>query len=297
MIILFSIMNFVVWNVRGVGKGEKCLIIKNLVGKYKIGFLGLIETKHRQTIRNRLKRMWGSDDFVFCESFASETHAGGIVTVWDHSKFVVFTKHVGERWILLEGLIMGVNLDCCVGVVYGPNDRIERRLFFENLKNVIQSINKPLLLLGDFNVVLFPFEKVGVFNDVGSMRDFSDWINDLDLLDLPLHGINYTWRRNESKSKLDRGLCSDDWMRVFPNLRLIGLNRSSSDHNPIALLSDTIINWGPKPFRCFDAWFLNPEFKKFVRREWTNLPHLPINNKLKCNHGIIILTYICHVPN
>lgn len=128
-------MNYLVWNVRGLGKGEKCMTIRNLVAKNRINFLGLIETKHRNTIRRRLKRMWGCDDFAFCESLASETHAGGIVAVWDNSKFCVSRLHINARWILLEGNIKAdtFEFDCCVGIVYGPNDRVERNLFFENL--------------------------------------------------------------------------------------------------------------------------------------------------------------------
>lgn len=136
-------------------------------------------------------------------------------------------------------------------------------------------------------MVLYPFEKVGVVSDVVCMREFSNWIQDLGMIDIPLHGIKFTWRRNESKSKLDRALWSNEWLRVFPNLRLIGLNRCTSDHNPLALLSEAIANWGSKPFRCFDAWFLNPEFRKFVRREWNNLAPSPMNNKLKVLKGSI----------
>lgn len=91
-------MNFLSWNVRGLGKGEKCLNIRKLVVEKKINFLGLIETKHRQPLRCRLKRMWGSDDFEYCESFASETYVGRIVTVWDQS---IFRAHISM--LVLDG--------------------------------------------------------------------------------------------------------------------------------------------------------------------------------------------------
>ena len=66
------------------------------------------------------------------------------------------------------------------------------------------AINKPILLMGDFNVVLHAGERTGTFRCDLSMREFSDWIADLGLIDIPLHGVKFTWRRNESKSKLDR---------------------------------------------------------------------------------------------
>ena len=44
-------------------------------------------------------------------------------------------------------------------------------------------------------------------------------------------------------------------------------------------------NWGPKPFRTFDAWFLNSNFKRFIRNEWANLPTVPLDEKMKILKG------------
>lgn len=117
------------------------------------------------------------------------------------------------------------------------------------------------------------------------MREFSDWIQDLGLMDIPLHGLKFTWRRNDLKSRLAMGLCCNEWLRKFPNMILRGEKRSSSDHNPIVLLSEAKVNWGPTPFRCFDAWFINPGFRKFVSDEWLNLHGLSLDKKLKALKG------------
>ena len=169
-----------------------------------------------------------------------------------------------------------------MGVIYGHNDRIGRYDLFEELKHKVVAINKPILLMGDFNVVLHAGERIGTFRCDRSMREFSEWAVELGLIDIPLHGVKFTWRRNESKSKLDRGLCCHDWLRNFPNLNMVGLNRSFSDHNPLLLSLETCNSWGPKPFRCYDAWFLNPQFKSFLVNEWRNIPNVPLHNKLKC---------------
>lgn len=126
---------------------------------------------------------------------------------------------------------------------------------------------------------------MGTFRCDLSMREFSEWIHDLGLIDIPLHGIIFTWRRNESKSKLDKGLCCDVWFRKFPGLNLVGKKRSVSDHNPLVLSLESLNNWGPKLFKSYDAWFLNPEFKKFVKDEWKNLPNVSLINKLKALKG------------
>ena len=158
-------------------------------------------------------------------------------------------------------------------MIYGHNDRVGRQALFEVIKHRVVAINKPILLMGDFNVILHPGERIGAFRCDLSMRQFLEWIVELGLIDIPLHGVKFTWRRNESKSKPDRGLCCNTWLTKFPNLNMVGLHRSSSDHNPLLLTLEASDNWGPKPFRCFDAWFLNPNFKHFRINEWQNIPN------------------------
>ena len=114
---------------------------------------------------------------------------------------------MGNRWILIEGCINRYNFECCMGVIYGHNDRVGRYALFEEIKQLVLAINKPILLLGDFNVILHSGERIGSFRCDRSMREFSEWIVELGLIDIPLHGVKFTWRRNESKSKLDRGMC------------------------------------------------------------------------------------------
>ena len=204
-----------------------------------------------------------------------------MIATWDKSLFEVENSCTGDRWILLEGCIRSHRMECCVGVIYGQNDRRERSELLQEIKRRVVSINKPCLLMGDFNTVLHPRERSGTFRCVRSMSEFSEWISELNLIDIPLHGIKFTWRRNESKSRLDRALCCQAWLTKFPNLHLTGLKRSISDHNPLLLSLETGNNWGPFPFRCYDAWFLNPNLKGFLMNEWRNIPDTSIHNKLK----------------
>ena len=154
-------MNCITWNIRGIGKGEKSISIRKMIEKRKITFLGLVETKHRNSIQYRLKRMWGNEEFEFCEVFASDTYGGGVIAVWDSKTFIAANKHTGDRWILIEGNIVEQNFECCVGVIYGHNDRVRRFALFEELKQKLDGINKPILLMGDFNVTLHPCERIG----------------------------------------------------------------------------------------------------------------------------------------
>ena len=107
----------------------------------------LVETKHRKYCQTRLKRIWGNDEYDFCEVFASDTYGGGMITVGDKQTFNASVKHTGSRWILIEGCINKYNFECCVGVMYGHNDRLGRFAMFEELKEKAESINKPTYCL------------------------------------------------------------------------------------------------------------------------------------------------------
>jgi hypothetical protein len=61
---------------------------------------------------------------------------------------------------------------------------------------------------GDFNVVQYPIERLGANQITSELRDFSDFIFSLGLLDLPLEGGRCTWSTTQSRSRLDRFLYS-----------------------------------------------------------------------------------------
>lgn len=135
--------------------------------------------------------MWGGDGYDWCESLASETHSGGIIAIWDPTLFCASQRYISDRWIVLEGCVVKSNFNCCVGILYGPNDRSGRRQMFESLHVLFQSINKPILLLGDFNEVLHPSERIGQFRNDLIMREFVEWKNELNLIDLsPYMGLD-----------------------------------------------------------------------------------------------------------
>ncbi|KAK2651331.1 hypothetical protein Ddye_018820 [Dipteronia dyeriana] len=109
---------------------------------------------------------------------------------------------------------------------------------------------------GDFNTALLPLERVGVRCDMGSVRSFNNFILQVNLVDIPLHGMKFTWSNNrirEAWAILDRFLLSQSILLWFPNLVQRGLPRSLSDHNPI-MIGDTSKMWGPPPFQFFNWW-------------------------------------------
>ena len=71
-------------------------------------------------------------------------------------------------------------------------------------------------------MVRFPFEPIGSTAFIATMREFSDFILEQGLIDLPLEGGIFTSsnsREVSSKARLDRFLFSADWEDKFPIVR------------------------------------------------------------------------------
>ena len=61
-------------------------------------------------------------------------------------------------------------------------------------------------LIGDFNIIRYPVEKLGCNSFSSAMFKFSDFIEKHNLVDLPLEGGDYTWfcdSNNPSMSRID----------------------------------------------------------------------------------------------
>ena len=66
---------------------------------------------------------------------------------------------------------------------------------------------------GDFNIVRFPSECRGETRLTLVMEKFSEFVKDLNLVDLPLEGGSYTWSSGSNQptmSRIDRALVISD---------------------------------------------------------------------------------------
>ena len=64
---------------------------------------------------------------------------------------------------------------------------------WDELIGIQQYCDVPWCYTGDFNIVHFPSERLGGLCLSLAIENFSEFMEELNLIDLPLEGGSYTW--------------------------------------------------------------------------------------------------------
>ena len=158
--------------------------------------------------------------------------------------------------------------------IYGPPDTLNKLAFWDSLTIMGEDFASPWLCIGDFNFVIDQSEKLGDRLVASSSHcSFRNFIDQLGLVDLGFVGNPFSWCNNRQgtatiKERLDRGLASLDWIHLHPNFSLIHLSASISDHNCIALNTNTSSSFLPRPFKFEEFWTLDPTCGLVIKAAW-----------------------------
>ena len=90
-------------------------------------------------------------------------------------------------------------------------------------------------------------------------------------MEVSLSNIRYTWTNKQEcpiLARIDRIFVSTDWELAFPLVRVKGLDRYPSDHNPLLIDTGDNVFFGKKLFRFEKWWLHNESFAKVVEKVW-----------------------------
>ncbi|GJR94726.1 RNA-directed DNA polymerase, eukaryota, partial [Tanacetum coccineum] len=221
-----------------LGNKTKKEWIKELNNKYKINFLAIQETKLDVISHMDVKFIWGNSNYQFvCHGLPSNTK-------------ILFV------------------------VIYAPQSQSLKRSLWEYISSLIARWNGESIVMGDFNEVRFEEERFGSNFNKSSARAFNQFISASGLVDVKLEGYSFTWSHpsGNKMSKLDRFLVSEGIFSSFPSLLATCLDRHLSDHRPI-LLNESLVDYGPIPFRVYHSWFKREGFDDMVHSAWNSFSH------------------------
>lgn len=248
-------MNLICCNVRGINNPSKDYCIRDMINKEKAQIVGLIETKLLQCTKQRVHSLWGNSPVEYRVSSAVGNSSGGLLLMWNPEFFTSINHHIGGRWIIIEGIMKEYDWRCSIAIIYGGHSADEQIQIYSEFNHTKTELTSPMMLMGDFNQILQISERREMVHETQGMRAFKNWLDSLGVLELPLTGRElpltgrkYTWRRGNSRSKIDRCFIEASWQQQFLTMAMKCLEVSFSDHVALSVSLIDRTNWGPKPF-------------------------------------------------
>ncbi|XP_074287942.1 uncharacterized protein LOC141613105 [Silene latifolia] len=123
---------------------------------------------------------------------------------------------------------------------YGWPSVSDRHLSWELLRVLARQSTLPWVCIGDFNEILFSTEMKGGSRPQRQMNNFQAAVDDCGLRDITWEGYNFSFDNGQAgddnrQCMLDRAMCTNEWLEIFPFAKLFYLEREWSDHAPIKL--------------------------------------------------------------
>lgn len=195
-----------------------------------------------------------------------------VISPW--SRFLI-TFVVWLRMVKVHGFLLA----------YGWAKEEEKYMTWNHIRHLCEDSHLPLIIGGDFNEILSYDEKEGASDRVRrEMNGFQNVLEECELRDLGYNGAWYTWERGSStatriRKRLDRFVCSNSWLHLFPHTNVQHLLRHNSYHSaiPTTITKQRQHGRKMKGFKFETAWLLDEGCEATVRAAWAGSASEEIN--------------------
>lgn len=156
--------------------------------------------------------------------------------------------------------------------VYALNTIEQRKQLWSFLSQQIQNTNLPVLVGGDFNVVLSIEDRYqGNVVQMVEIEDFQQCLNDCRLQELRAVGPQYTWDNNQggANTNIDRCFATLGWFTDYFDIIVERIEKNVSDHCLQLLRFESVI---PRKglFKFFNVIADHEGFEQAFQRFWTS---------------------------
>ncbi|KAL8509574.1 hypothetical protein ACS0TY_016699 [Phlomoides rotata] len=261
-------------NARGTNSSRKRKSIKELIKDTKADFVCLQETKREVVTVSFCEELWPGKEFKWIYS-GSNGASGGLLILWKKQVFLMEQLWGTEGALAMKGKWTDGDVLINLVNIYAPNETKAQLDLWKEVQGWITSNPQDLwCVCGDFNMILYQSERRGRGRFVRhtGVKQLRNFIENSELVDLPLLKRKYTWYKDngESCSRIDRFLISASWYNRWPNSKQTGLKRTLSDHARILLENSQKEYWGPVPFKIVNWWMDKEDFRILVNDFWKN---------------------------
>ncbi|XP_074277664.1 uncharacterized protein LOC141601293 [Silene latifolia] len=201
------------WNVRGFNNVNKQHIVKNFINRQNIGLFRLLETKiNARNVGNISHNLFDG----WCVTTNCHTHKGGRVwIIWQPSLFDLLVLQYNPQFIHAKVIVVATQQVFYLSMIYAFNDGKEIVELWNWLKSFALQCSDPWALVGDFNTVIHPDERMGGHTKQEDMDDFMECLGLCGMTDIPATGAFFTWNNKQDAehrkySRLDRFLINKE---------------------------------------------------------------------------------------
>ncbi|KAA3467329.1 reverse transcriptase [Gossypium australe] len=264
-------MKSISWNVRGLGSPRATRRLRYFLKQQNPHMVFLMETKFDKQCMEKVRRSCGFPNGIEIEAEGSR---GGLCLAWkedikvtlrsfskNHIDVMVKEENTNAEW-RFTGFYGSPYVNC-------KNDS------WTLLRKLGEDQSHPWLVKGDFNEIMYTFEKVGgIPRDERKMEAFRETLEDCQLEDIGYSEVWFTWERGNFaetniKERLDRGVANEKWKSLFPTGSIHHLPQSMSNHCSLLLnTKGENIYAGNSQFK-FEAWWTTEEsLKDEIKASW-----------------------------
>jgi exonuclease III len=228
------------WNGRGMGNGPTIRGLLDLQKREDPDVLFLSETKMKGRQLEWLRWKLGLTNLVAMDA---EGQSGGLALFW--RKSVNLKAGLKSKYHIDAEITEGDGFRWRLTGIYGEPRSDKKEVTWSLLRAIKHHNNCPWICIGDFNEVLYAWEKEGgAARPQVCMDRFKQALDDCGLSDLGFQGDPFTWRNNSHVSgkyireRLDRAVATEDWCDRFPFFKVVNGEPRHSDHRPVIVTLD-----------------------------------------------------------
>ncbi|KAL0409763.1 UNVERIFIED_CONTAM: putative mitochondrial protein [Sesamum radiatum] len=260
------------WNCRGLGTSSTVRKLGEVLREHHPAVVFLSETKCGHHRFESVKQQLG----LFGVCVPAIGRSGGLALLWQQEVNIqlrLFSRFHIDVEVLSYDNIAGWR---CTGF-YGAAEASHRKVGWDILKRLSRQSDAPWMCIGDFNEILFQYEKTGASRPAWQILDFRQTLSFCDFSDLGYWGQKFTWCNNRQhpetvRARLDRAVANPAWVDRFPRHSVTHTASCQSDHKMVIL--DMKQQSGTQrrrrtPQFCFDArWLQSEDCKRVIEVAW-----------------------------
>ena len=186
-------MDCLFWDCRGANKLNFRCSIRYILKKFNTDFLALFETHVGGERARKICQNLGFDNSFRVDATGQ---SGGIWLLWRDQAGALTVLESSDQFVHAR-VVIGTESIHLLAVYAAPT--VSRRSgLWGQLKRVLENIDEPVLVGGDFNTILRLDERTGGNGRLSpDSLAFGEWINELALVDMGFKGNKFTWKRGK----------------------------------------------------------------------------------------------------